>query len=71
MPIPAPPRHYYCPSCGWSKTVAPTGDVLMPGHDYFHNCPKCGHSPLDTKTVTAIPADLGQIIHTLGKWFKR
>lgn len=70
MPVRPAPTHYHCPACGWSKTAAPTSDVLIPGHDYFHNCPKCGHAPLDTKALP-LPAGIVQIANTLEKWFKR
>ena len=71
MPIPPPPRHYHCPACSWSKTVAPASDVLVPGHDHFATCPKCGYAPLDSKATVAMPAGFSQIANTLEKWFKR
>lgn len=47
MPIHPTPTTYTCPACGWSKTLAPQSDALMPG-DVFGVCPKCGHEPLDS-----------------------
>ena len=55
MPIPPPPKTYQCPTCGWSKTVAPRSDALTPG-DYFGACPGCGHAPLDVQPATALQA---------------
>lgn len=37
---------YRCPVCGWSKTVRPRSDALMPG-DYFDRCPNCSHAELE------------------------
>lgn len=71
MPIPPPPRQYRCPACHWSKIVAPRSDVLMPGHDIFHNCPKCGHAPLDSQSVGSWPAGMGQALDVLTQWLKR
>ena len=51
MPIPPLPLTYRCLACGWSKTVVPRSDVLMPGIDHFDACPACGHSPLETQAA--------------------
>ncbi len=58
MPIPPSPHTYHCPACGWSKTVAPRSDVLMPGIDHFNACPACGHSPLETQAASAARATI-------------
>lgn len=71
MPIRPPPRHYSCPACSWSKTVAPTSDVLIAGRDHFDACPKCGHAPLDSAPASALPAGIAQIANNLEKWLKR
>lgn len=57
------PRTYVCPHCGWSKTVHPQSDTLMPG-DVFTLCPKCGGNVLSRLTsllATVIGAVLGSI----------
>lgn len=46
-------------------------DVLLPGHDHFDACPKCGHTPLESKPASALPAGIAQFISTLEKWLKR
>ncbi len=71
MPIPLPPRHYRCPACGWSKTVVPDSDVLMPGHNYFSACPKCGHAPLSSQEQPYLSTGVGQIANMLKRWLKR
>ena len=71
MPIPPPPRHYRCPTCSWSQFVAPKSDVLIPGHDHFHACPKCGHAPLDSTAADGLPGGVGLVLDMLTKWFKR
>ena len=71
MPIPPPPRQYHCPACHWSKIVAPRSDVLMPGHDTFHSCPKCGHAPLDSQAADGWAAGVGQALDVLTQWLKR
>jgi hypothetical protein len=45
--------------------------VLLPGHDHFDACPKCGHAPLDSKPVSSLPANIAQIANILEKWLKR
>ena len=52
MSIRPSPRTYFCPSCHWSKTVAPRSDALMPG-EFFTACPKCGHGELETRDAPA------------------
>lgn len=66
MPIASPPKTYSCSACGWSKTVMPRSDALMPG-DYYRACPKCTHAPLDTSRPNAAQTVLGQ----LSNQFKR
>jgi len=58
MPIPPRPHAYRCPACGWSKTVVPRSDVLMPGIDHFDACPACGHRPLETQIASPARAAL-------------
>lgn len=71
MPVRPLPRHYQCNACGWGKTVAPRGDALMPGHDHFDVCPKCGHTPLSSKPLAGLPAGMARITSTVEKWLKR
>ena len=71
MPVRPSPRRYRCSVCGWSKTVAPVSDVLMPGHDYFDMCPRCGHAPLSSKSLARLPAGMARIATTVEKWLKR
>lgn len=46
MPIRPSPITYRCTACGWSKTVRPCSDALMPG-DYYDRCPNCSHADLE------------------------
>jgi len=71
MPIRPHPVHYTCLACHWSKTVAPASDVLLTGFDHFDVCPKCGHAPLEFKTLSHSTTDIIQLINTLEKWLKR
>ncbi|MCX7258605.1 MAG: hypothetical protein NTZ64_18315 [Polaromonas sp.] len=64
MPIRPQPVTYTCPACGWSKTVAPRSDALMPG-EFFSACPRCHHAPLDTKRASAAQATLGGLADAL------
>jgi hypothetical protein len=48
---------YRCPACGWSKTVRPRSDALMPG-DYFDRRPNCSHAELELYGVEQRVADL-------------
>ncbi|WP_295399530.1 hypothetical protein [uncultured Thiocystis sp.] len=57
MPILPAPITVGCPACGWSKTVAPRSDALMPG-EYFDACPACGHAPLTRRSSLANPLGL-------------
>lgn len=67
MPIRPQPRHYQCPACAWSKTVAPKSDALGPG-DFFDTCPACGHAPLDSKAADALQALTAQVLNELQRW---
>lgn len=60
MPIAPPPVTYQCSACGWSKTVAPRSDALMPG-EYFSVCPGCGYAPLDTVTANVLRAAIAKM----------
>ena len=64
MLIPPSPTIYTCTVCGWSKTVAPRGDALMPG-EHFSGCPRCSHSPLDKKKVDTAEAGQGGLAEAL------
>jgi len=71
MPIRPSPRRYQCTACGWSKTVVPRSDALMPGHDHFDSCPKCGHAPLSSEPVGNLPTGMGRMAETVEKWLRR
>ena len=61
MPVRPPPRTYHCPACHWSRTVAPPSDALIPGIDYFHACPACGHHPLETRAASTTRATIAEL----------
>jgi hypothetical protein len=42
------PVTYRCPRCGWSKTVHPCSDALIPG-EFFDVCPDCGRPHPDCR----------------------
>ena len=69
MPKPPVPTTYTCPSCGWSKTVAPRSDALMPG-DFFDACPACGRAPLETKDANAAQAAMGQLADSIKRLWR-
>lgn len=71
MPIPPPPHTYHCPACHWSKTVAPSSDVLLPGVDHFSACPQCSHAPLETKAASGLAGGVAQLAGVLEKVFRR
>lgn len=50
MPVPSH-MTYSCPACGWSKTVTPKSDALIPG-DFYDCCPNCGHDKLDVSKAS-------------------
>lgn len=60
MPIRPSPTTYTCPACGWSKTVTPRSDALMPG-DHYIACPACGHAPLKSRQAAAAQSALAQL----------
>ena len=45
MPIKPKPFTCVCDACGWSRTVAPRSDVLMPG-EWPERCAKWGSKAL-------------------------
>lgn len=51
MPIRPLPSVYTCPKCGWTKSVAPRSDALMPG-EYFSKCPACGCGTLTHRNAS-------------------
>lgn len=61
MPIPPLPRTYTCPTCHWSRTVAPRSDAMIPGLDHFRACPACGHGPLEMQPASAARATLAEL----------
>ncbi len=60
---------YTCPVCGWSKTVTPRSDALMPG-EVFDACPACGHSPLQVRPAGKAESVLGQLADQARRWMK-
>lgn len=46
MPIQTPAFKLVCPSCGWSKLLAPMGDVRLLGQ-VPDKCPACGSEELN------------------------
>ena len=71
MPISPIPRHYTCPACHWSKTVAPRSDALTPA-DYFSECPACGHAALDAKAAGALQGEVAQVLGAIEpRWKSR
>lgn len=67
MPIAPRPHTYRCPACGWSKTIAPRSDVLMPGIDHVRACPACGHQPLETQVASPARAALAGLADQIGR----
>jgi peptide subunit release factor 1 (eRF1) len=57
------PTTYNCPKCGWSKTVSPKSDALMPG-DIIQECPKCGNDQLEAKRAGLVDQLLAAIKNT-------
>ncbi|NBK21592.1 MAG: hypothetical protein EOM68_06165 [Spirochaetia bacterium] len=47
------PTTYTCTNCGWSKTVSPNSDALLPG-EVVSACPKCGNEELQAKKASLI-----------------
>lgn len=48
MPFPPRPYAISCKQCHWSKTFAPTSDVLTPD-ECPQNCPDCNSLQLEYK----------------------
>jgi hypothetical protein len=71
MPIPPPSCHYQCPACGWSKTVRPSSDDLTLGYDYFHSCPRCRHTPLQTTSPAPNSMNLGDVLNVIAQWLSK
>ena len=69
MSIRPSPIAYTCLACGWSKTVVPKSDALMPG-DYFAKCPKCGHRALQSKVANITMANLSGLAKIIKKLVK-
>lgn len=64
MPVPPPPFKLTCPKCGWSRTIVPTSDVLLPHERPDQHCPKCGAGDLEM-TRAGLAGTL------LGKYLRR
>lgn len=48
MVLPPPPHTFICRRCGWTRTVAPRSDALMPG-EWVLRCPVCGNDELSSE----------------------
>jgi hypothetical protein len=70
MPMPLKPRTYRCLACGWSRTVAPRSDALMPW-DVVGRCGKCGSEKVQTETSSAASGALASGMQALGRLFRR
>lgn len=60
MPIKPHPIIWSCPSCGWSKTVAPRSDALAPG-EHYDACPKCGEENLKAARANDVLAGVAEL----------
>jgi Zn finger protein HypA/HybF involved in hydrogenase expression len=65
MPIPAKPFTFQCPACNWSRTIAPTSDVLTL-QDVPAGCPKCGSTSIERRNATAIAVMAANLRRQLG-----
>jgi ribosomal protein L40E len=70
MPMPLKPRTYRCVACGWSRTVAPRSDALMPW-DTVSRCAKCGSDNLRTEPSAALSGALASGLEVLGRLLRR
>lgn len=61
------PTTYFCPACGWKKTVAPISDVRLRGVDSFDRCPKCGSENLDARRASSLPGLTAQVMQHLSR----
>jgi len=52
MPIPFPPFTQACTSCGWSQTIIPMSDALIPG-ELLRSCPRCDAHSLEMRPASA------------------
>lgn len=67
MPMPPPPSTFYCPTCGWRKTVVPKSDVMVRGHTWFEACPECNHAPLERAPATLLECSMAKLREIIGK----
>jgi Zn finger protein HypA/HybF involved in hydrogenase expression len=65
MPIPAKPFTLQCPACNWSRTIAPTSDVLTL-QDFPACCPKCGSISIERRNATALTVMAANFRRRLG-----
>jgi len=66
------PTLYTCPACGWSKTITPRSDALMPG-DLPRVCPACGHASLASRQASSssVQQALGDFTQQIKRLFQR
>ena len=55
------PYELCCKECGWSKTFAPQGDVMLRGQDGVSSCPRCGNNQLEHKTAGPVKGFLAEL----------
>lgn len=65
MPIPAQPFTLHCLDCNWSRTIAPTSDVLTL-RDFPACCPECGSTSIEQRTATALTGIAANLRRQLG-----
>jgi predicted RNA-binding Zn-ribbon protein involved in translation (DUF1610 family) len=66
MPFRPAPITYSCPTCGWTKKVAPESDALRPG-EYFDHCPACGHPKLTMRSAPIGQGFFAKLFAVMGR----
>jgi hypothetical protein len=70
MPMPLKPCTYRCMACGWSRTVAPRSDALMPW-DTVCRCGACDSDNLRTEQSTALSGAVASGLQALERLLRR
>jgi len=52
MPRPFPPFTQACTACGWSHTIIPMSDALLP-NELLRSCPRCDAHSLEMRAANA------------------
>jgi predicted RNA-binding Zn-ribbon protein involved in translation (DUF1610 family) len=63
------PKTYHCPQCGWSKTIDPRSDALLPS-EYVEHCPQCNNQHIEVRFATFWEITKSQILQPV-KWIER